>query len=76
MLPPDEIVPQRFQFNSSQHLSRVPEDCNHFAIDVNRGAPTSNAYVQDSSDNGAKGLPVDLPCDHELRHGRTRVKHH
>ena len=71
----DEIVPQRFQFNSSHHLTRVPEKRNHFAVNVNLAAHLK-CIVQDSSENGAKGVPVDLPCDHELRHCRSSIKHH
>ena len=38
VLTPDEIVPQRFHFNSSHHVTGVPKERNHFAVDVNLAA--------------------------------------
>ena len=70
-----EVVPQRFQFDSGQHITRVPEEGNHFAVDVH-GATYLERFFQDIPKNGTKGIPVDLPVHHELRHRRSRIKHY
>src|ERR1700683_79664 len=69
-----EVIPQRFQFDSGQHITRVPEQGNHFAIDVH-GATHLERVFQDTSENGTKGIPVDLPFHHEPRHRRSCIKH-
>ena len=70
-----EFVPQRFQFDGGQYITRVPEEGNHFAVDVH---PTADieCLAKDISENAPKCIPVDLPFYHELFHRRKCINHY
>src|SRR6202044_951164 len=61
-------------FESRQHVTRVPEEGNHLAVDVHLTARLG-CQVQNTFENTTKGFPVDLTIHHELRHRRSRIEH-